>query len=70
MKLLSESLDDQGLAALYGGLLKSEARHHQTYLDLAATVASEEEIYERVEEIGGHEASVIAVPDPFVRLHS
>ena len=70
MKLLAESLEDQALASLYAGLLKSEARHHQTYLDLASTVVPEADVYARVVEIGEHEAAVIAVPDPFVRLHS
>ena len=70
MQLLSESLEDQSLATLYGGLLQSEARHHQIYLDLAATEISPEAVYARVDEIAQHEAEVIAVADPFVRLHS
>jgi len=70
MQILAESLDDKELRDLYAGLLKSEARHHQTYLDLAATGVAESTVYDRLEEIAAHEAAVIGVPDPFVRLHS
>ena len=70
MQLLAEGLPDPGLAKLYAGLLASEARHHQTYLDLAATQVSMDEVYARVEEIAAHEAAVIAVPDDLIRLHA
>ena len=70
MQLLAEGLPDPGLAKLYAGLLASEARHHQTYLDLAATQVSMDEVYARVAEIAAHEAAVIAVPDDLIRLHA
>ena len=70
MQLLAEGLPDPGLAKLYAGLLASEARHHQTYLDLAATQVSMDEVYTRVEEIAAHEAAVIAIPDDLIRLHA
>jgi tRNA-(ms[2]io[6]A)-hydroxylase len=70
MKLLSESLEDVELAQMYAGLLASEARHHQAYLDLAAMQIPEEEVYARVAEIGAHEAAVIAKPGDEIRLHS
>ena len=70
MQLLAEGLPDPDLAKLYAGLLASEARHHQTYLDLAATQVSMDEVYTRVEEIAAHEAAVIAVPDDLIRLHA
>jgi len=70
MKLLSESLEDAELAQMYAGLLASEARHHQAYLDLAAMQISEDEVYARVAEIGVHEAAVIAKPGDEIRLHS
>ncbi|MCB9791813.1 MAG: tRNA-(ms[2]io[6]A)-hydroxylase [Alphaproteobacteria bacterium] len=69
MKLLSEHLPDPELAALYGDLLASEARHHQTYLDLAAPLLSREALQQRVLEIGEHEAAVIASAPPLPRLH-
>ena len=70
MKLLAESLEDRVLAQMYAGLLASEARHHQTYLDLAATQVSRDEVHERVAVIAEHEANVIASPGAVVRLHS
>jgi tRNA-(ms[2]io[6]A)-hydroxylase len=70
MKLLAENLQDEALVSLYSGLLQSEARHHQTYLDLAATASPQAEVYARVEEIAQHEAAVIAVAGDQVRLHS
>ena len=70
MQLLAEGLSDPGLAKLYAGLLASEARHHQTYLDLAATQIPMSEVYARVEQIAVHEAAVIAVPDDLARLHA
>jgi tRNA-(ms[2]io[6]A)-hydroxylase len=70
MQLLAESLEDKDLSELYAGLLQSEARHHQTFLDLATTACSAEAVYTRVEEIALYEAEVIAVADPEIRLHS
>jgi tRNA-(ms[2]io[6]A)-hydroxylase len=70
MKLLAESLPDAKLAALYRGLLTSEARHHQTYLDLAATQVPEEQVYERLLVLSAHEAEVLSVPGEDVRMHS
>jgi tRNA-(ms[2]io[6]A)-hydroxylase len=70
MQLLAESLEDKELSELYAGLLQSEARHHQTFLDLATTACSAEVVYARVEEIALYEAEVIAVADPEIRLHS
>jgi len=70
MKLLAEGLSDPKLAQLYAGLLTSEARHHQTYLDLAVAEASEEDVYRRLAELAEHEASILSVPGPDIRLHS
>ena len=70
MKLLSESLQDPVLAQMYAGLLASEARHHQTYLDLAATQVSRDEVQERVAAIAEHEARVLDTPGAVIRLHS
>ena len=70
MKLLADGLEDHGLSRLYAGLLASEARHHQTYLDLAVAESSQEVVYGRLSELSAHEASVLAVPGPEIRLHS
>ncbi|MCB9758870.1 MAG: tRNA-(ms[2]io[6]A)-hydroxylase [Alphaproteobacteria bacterium] len=69
MKLLSETLPDPELAALYGDLLASEARHHQTYLDLAAPLVDRPTLEARVRAIGAHEAAVLGEAPPLARLH-
>ncbi len=69
MKLLSEHLPDAELAALYGSLLASEARHFQVYIDLAARVRPREEVRARHRALAAHEAEVQAVLDPEVRMH-
>ncbi len=61
------------LADLYAGLLASEARHHDTYLDLvrAAGVVSEAELRARLTELAAHEAAVVAdAPWGEPRLHN
>lgn len=70
MKLLAEHLDDPALRALYTGLLASEARHHQCYVDLAATLAPAAEVRARLRELALHEAFVIARAPRVVRLHA
>ena len=70
MKLLAENLQDAELARLYRSLLKSEARHHQTYLDLAAPFCSRDELRERVRVLGEVEASAVSQPVDEVRLHN
>jgi len=70
MRLLAGALDGAPLAALYRGLLASEARHHQTYVDLATALAPEAEVRARLRELALHEAAVIAAMPPLPRLHS
>jgi tRNA 2-(methylsulfanyl)-N6-isopentenyladenosine37 hydroxylase len=70
MRLLADRLDDPGLAALYRGLLASEARHHHGYVELARTVAPPEVVRERLETLARHEAAVIAGAPPMARLHT
>ena len=70
MKLLAERLEDEELARLYRSLLASEARHHQAYLDLAALYCSREELRERVEALGAHEAAAVTAPVEEIRLHN
>src|SRR5207249_10914127 len=57
---LAGALDDPALAALYRGLLAAEARHHQTYVDLATRVAPEPQVRARLRALAAHEASVLA----------
>ncbi|MEI8359378.1 MAG: tRNA-(ms[2]io[6]A)-hydroxylase [Deltaproteobacteria bacterium] len=70
MKLLADSLGDPALAALYRGLLASEARHHQAYLDLALAVAPANEVRSRLRELALHEAAVIAAAPPLALMHT
>ena len=68
--LLAGALDDAALAALYRGLLAAEARHHQTYVELATTVAPLREVHERLFDLAAHEAAVLAAAPPLARLHA
>ena len=70
MRLLAGALDDPALAALYRGLLAAEARHHQTYVDLATRVAPEPQVRARLRALAAHEASVLAAAPPLARLHT
>lgn len=69
MKLLAEHLDDAALRALYAGLLASEARHHQSYVDLAISLAPAADVRARLRELARHEAEVIARAPRVARLH-
>jgi tRNA-(ms[2]io[6]A)-hydroxylase len=70
MKLLAEALADPALAALYRGLLASEARHHHAYVELAAGLAPEAEVRARLGELALHEAAVLAAAPALPRLHA
>jgi tRNA-(ms[2]io[6]A)-hydroxylase len=70
MRLLAGAVDDADLAAFYRGLLASEARHHATYLALAATVVSEDEVRARMRTLAEHEATVISTAPPLPRMHT
>jgi tRNA-(ms[2]io[6]A)-hydroxylase len=68
--LLKDGIRDQQLAAFYGSLFESEARHHSTYVQLAKLFASDDEVHRRLEELSAAEASIIAVGDELPRMHS
>lgn len=72
MQLLAESLDEPTLARLYSGLLASEARHFNIYVDLARGLDlwPEEALRERLAEIAVHEAGVIAQAPVEPRMHN
>lgn len=61
---------DAELAAFYRSLLKSEARHFEDYLGLAAGLASTAEIAERLAVLRAHEAELIQSVDTEFRFHS
>jgi len=68
--LLRDSLADGELATFYGSLFESEARHHSTYVQLAALFVPEVEVHSRLEELADAEAEVIAIGDEVPRVHS
>lgn len=70
MQLLAEALDDERLVALYRSLLRAEARHHATYVNLAGAVSGAVDVHARLAELARHEAAVIAVARPSPRLHA
>ncbi len=68
--LLRDHLPDAELAAFFGGLFESEARHHSTYVRLAKEFAPEESVRRRLEELAVAEARIIAEGDDVPRVHS
>ena len=70
MQLLADALTDDRLVTLYRGLLRAEARHHATYVRLAAAVEDPDVVDARLAELARHEAAVIAEATPRPRLHA
>ena len=68
--LLRDHLADAELAAFYGSLFESEARHHSTYVRLAKGFASEDEVHIRLAELSAEEARIIEAGDAVPRMHS
>jgi len=70
--LLAEAVDDPKLRALYSGLLASEARHHQIYVDLAVTVRAGDRagVRARLGELAEAEAAILADSRGSPRMHS
>ncbi len=68
--LLRQHIKDAELAAFYGSLFESEARHHSTYIRLAKEFAPEEAVNTRLKELATAEAEIIATGDPLPRMHS
>lgn len=60
---------DERLGAFYISLLRSEARHYEDYLSLAADIANHD-ISERVAQFGRIEAELIQLPDTDFKFHS
>ena len=68
--LLAAHVPDAELRDFYQGLFESEARHHATYVRLAAGFAPEAEVRGRLRELAGAEAAIIGQGDPQPRMHS
>ena len=61
---------DAELSDFYVSLLKSESRHFMDYITLAKTLASPDEVAERLSLFSTIEQSLIEGPDTEVRFHS
>lgn len=70
MKLLADALEEPGLRDLYTGLLASEARHHQTYVDLAESIEPTADVRGRLRELARHEAAVLTGSPEMPRMHA
>jgi tRNA-(ms[2]io[6]A)-hydroxylase len=70
MQLLADALTDARLVALYRSLLRAEARHHATYLRLAAAVRDAGAVDVRLAELARLEATALACATPRPRLHA
>jgi tRNA 2-(methylsulfanyl)-N6-isopentenyladenosine37 hydroxylase len=68
--LLGDHVSDGELSEFYGRLFESEARHHSTYVQLAAHFGAEEAIRARLDELAVEEARIIAAGDVLPRMHS
>lgn len=68
--ILRDRLTDSELAAFYGSLFESEARHHATYVRFATEFGGAEEVERRLGELARAEASIIRQGDRFPRVHS
>jgi tRNA-(ms[2]io[6]A)-hydroxylase len=68
--LLRDHLPDAELAAFFGGLFESEARHHSTYVRLAKLFAPEARVTARLAELARAEAEIVADGEMAPRMHS
>ena len=68
--LLRDRLADRELAAFYGGLFESEARHHSTYVRLAKEFQDADAVHARLTELAEAEAELILAGEPEPRMHS
>ena len=68
--MLRDHVKDVELSQFYGSLFESEARHHTTYVRLAKTFGSEEQVNRRLTELADLEAVIVAEGDPLPRMHS
>ena len=68
-RLLAGALEDAELAALYAGLLASEARHHRLYLELAMRLAPPAAVRTRLRELAAAESAILREAPPLPRMH-
>jgi len=68
--LLRQHVPDQQLAAFFGSLFESEARHHATYVRLAGHFDAPAAVRVRLAELAAAEAEIIGRGDELPRVHS
>jgi tRNA-(ms[2]io[6]A)-hydroxylase len=68
--MLRDRLADRELAAFFGGLFESEARHHSTYVRLAQAYGTAADVRYRLQQLAAEEARVIALGSDLPRMHS
>ena len=68
--LLRDALADRELAAFYGSLFESEARHHSTYVRLAKNFLPEDQVKTRLTALATREAAIITAGEDQPRMHS
>ncbi len=61
--------DEPEVAAFYADLCDAEARHHVTYIDIAAGLVAEHELGRRWNVLARHEADVLRTLPVAARLH-
>lgn len=68
--LLRRQIQDDQLRTFYDSLFESEARHHATYVQLAACFAPRHEVLHRLDQLARIEAHILQQVEPWVRMHS
>jgi tRNA-(ms[2]io[6]A)-hydroxylase len=68
--LLRDHLRDRELASFFSSLFESEARHHSTYVRLARSFVSAEEVQQRLESLASEEGRIISAGEDLPRMHS
>lgn len=68
--ILGDHVADADLRGFYRSLFESEARHHATYVRLAADFVPEQDVRDRLRELADAEAEIIDRGDPQPRMHS
>lgn len=69
-KILSERVKDAPLAAYYGQLFESEARHYTVYTDLARRYFGHDAVKTRLDELASAEVEALQSTTKQARLHS
>ncbi len=69
LSLLSEGVEDPDLASFYASLAKAEAGHAELFRDLALVYDDAERVRERLEDLAGAEAEIVARLPLLARIH-